>query len=86
MRLKSNNKLIAVDFFCSGGGMSFGLQQAGIKVVAGIDFDPYNVPIYWTTILGGYGRMKTYETSIPKTESVHRFSRPAGRKDFQAVQ
>ena len=24
----------------------------------------YNVPIYWTTVLGGYGRMKMYETSI----------------------
>ena len=24
----------------------------------------YNVPIYWTTILGGYGRMKTYETMV----------------------
>lgn len=40
MSLKIHNKLKAVDFFCSGGGMSFGLQQAGIKVIAGIDFDP----------------------------------------------
>lgn len=30
----------AVDFFCSGGGMSIGMKQAGIKVIAGIDFDP----------------------------------------------
>ena len=30
---KSNLK--AVDFFCSGGGMSYGMQQAGIKVLAG---------------------------------------------------
>lgn len=37
---KINKKLKAIDFFCSGGGMSFGLQQAGIKVIAGIDFDP----------------------------------------------
>ncbi|MDR0332431.1 MAG: DNA cytosine methyltransferase [Dysgonamonadaceae bacterium] len=29
----------AVDFFCSGGGMSYGLQQAGINIIAGIDFD-----------------------------------------------
>lgn len=32
-------KLKAVDFFCSGGGMSYGMQQAGIQVIAGIDFD-----------------------------------------------
>jgi DNA (cytosine-5)-methyltransferase 1 len=31
--------LHAVDFFCGGGGMTCGLRQAGIDVVAGIDFD-----------------------------------------------
>lgn len=34
------SKLKAVDFFCSGGGMTCGLQQAGINVIAGIDNDP----------------------------------------------
>lgn len=29
--------LRAVDFFCGAGGMSYGLQQAGIQVLAGID-------------------------------------------------
>ena len=37
--MNSRNKLQAVDFFCSGGGMSYGMQQAGIEVLAGIDFD-----------------------------------------------
>jgi DNA (cytosine-5)-methyltransferase 1 len=32
--------LKAVDFFCSGGGMSYGMQNAGIDIIAGIDFDP----------------------------------------------
>lgn len=31
------NKLKAVDFFCGGGGMSYGMQKAGINVLAGID-------------------------------------------------
>jgi DNA (cytosine-5)-methyltransferase 1 len=35
----SMTKYKAVDFFCSGGGMSYGMQQAGIKILAGIDFD-----------------------------------------------
>ena len=35
----SNNKLKAVDFFCSVGGVSLGFQQAGIKVLGGIDID-----------------------------------------------
>jgi DNA (cytosine-5)-methyltransferase 1 len=30
----------AVDFFCSGGGMTHGMIKAGIDVIAGIDFDP----------------------------------------------
>ena len=34
-----NKQINAVDFFCSGGGMSYGMQQAGVNVVAGIDFD-----------------------------------------------
>lgn len=33
-------RIKAVDFFCSGGGMTKGMTQAGIKVIAGIDFDP----------------------------------------------
>lgn len=31
------DKLRAVDFYCGGGGMSLGLSQAGISVLAGID-------------------------------------------------
>jgi DNA (cytosine-5)-methyltransferase 1 len=30
----------AIDFFCGGGGMTCGLRQAGINVIAGVDFDP----------------------------------------------
>jgi len=51
MRNKTN-KLKAIDFFCSGGGMSFGLQQAGIDVLAGIDFDPECKDTYEANIKG----------------------------------
>jgi DNA (cytosine-5)-methyltransferase 1 len=34
------NEIIAVDFFCSIGGMTYGFRKAGIKVIAGIDIDP----------------------------------------------
>lgn len=50
-------KLKAVDFFCSGGGMSFGMQQAGIKVLAGIDFDE--------------SCKETYESNIKGAEFIH---------------
>ena len=32
-------KYRAVDFFCGGGGMTYGLRQAGINVIAGVDLD-----------------------------------------------
>ena len=35
-----NKQLKAVDFFCGGGGMSYGLQSAGIRILAGIDYEP----------------------------------------------
>jgi DNA (cytosine-5)-methyltransferase 1 len=34
-----NIELKAIDFFCGGGGMTCGLRQAGINVIAGVDFD-----------------------------------------------
>ncbi len=34
-----DKRLKAVDFFCGGGGMSYGLQEAGIRVLAGIDYE-----------------------------------------------
>ena len=33
-------RFTAIDFFCGGGGMTCGLRQSGIDVVAGVDFDP----------------------------------------------
>jgi DNA (cytosine-5)-methyltransferase 1 len=51
------SKLKAVDFFCSGGGMSYGMTQAGIKVLAGIDFD--------------ISCKETYEANIHGAEFIH---------------
>lgn len=42
MYIKNRNKtpsLCAVDFFCSGGGMTSGFKKAGINVIGGIDID-----------------------------------------------
>ena len=36
--MKNNCSLKAIDFFCGGGGMTYGLRQSGIDVIAGIDF------------------------------------------------
>lgn len=44
--------LKAVDFFCSGGGMSYGMQEAGIQILAGIDFDKNCKETYEANING----------------------------------
>lgn len=48
--------LKAVDFFCGGGGMSYGIQQAGIKILAGIDCEP--------------SCKETYEANISETQFI----------------
>lgn len=53
MLSSKSNDIQAIDLFCGAGGLSYGLQQAGIRVAAGLDFDskcefPFNHNI------GGY--------------------------------
>lgn len=49
-------RLKAIDFFCSGGGMTYGLRDAGIDVIAGIDNDPKC--------------KETYEKNNPQTKFI----------------
>lgn len=35
----NTSSLVAVDLFCGAGGLSYGMQQAGIEICAGIDID-----------------------------------------------
>ena len=37
--MKDSKELRAIDFFCGGGGMSYGMLKAGIRIIAGIDND-----------------------------------------------
>ncbi len=46
------NTLKAVDFFCGGGGMSYGMLEAGINVLAGIDYEPNCKETYEENIIG----------------------------------
>ncbi|MES2556090.1 MAG: DNA cytosine methyltransferase [Bacteroidota bacterium] len=50
--IQPTHSLKAVDFFCGGGGMSFGMQQANIQVLAGIDHDPLCAKTYEANIVG----------------------------------
>lgn len=68
MKIK-DQKLKAIDFFCSGGGMSSGLQKSGINILAGIDFDPDCKETYEANIKGAkyiladVGKLKEEELS-----------------------
>ncbi len=46
------SKLKAVDFFCSGGGMSSGMANAGINILGGIDYDKSCKETYEANIKG----------------------------------
>lgn len=54
--LSDTSFLRAVDFFCGSGGMSFGLSQAGIQVLAGVD--------------NSVDCKKTYEANIPGAKYI----------------
>ena len=62
------NTLKAVDFFCSGGGMSSGIQNAGIQILAGIDYDNSCKETYEANIVGAkfiHADVKQYLKTIP---------------------
>lgn len=68
-------ELKAVDFFCGAGGMSYGLRQAGIQVLAGIDSDPDCRETYTSNITGA----QFIENDITKLTSI-KLSRILGLK------
>ncbi len=52
------NKLKAIDFFCGGGGMTYGLGLSGVEVLAGIDYD--------------LNCKETYEFNNNKSKFIHK--------------
>jgi DNA (cytosine-5)-methyltransferase 1 len=50
--IANKKALKAVDFFCGGGGMSYGMQEAGINVLAGVDNDGNCKETYEANIKG----------------------------------
>jgi DNA (cytosine-5)-methyltransferase 1 len=58
--------LKAVDFFCGAGGVTSGFRDAGIKVLAGIDFDPNCKKTYEKNNPGSKFIKKNIATYTPK--------------------
>src|SRR5207245_2386194 len=39
-RVVPKSRVAGIDLFCGAGGLTYGLQQAQIEIVAGVDLDP----------------------------------------------
>lgn len=66
----NNHNIKAVDFFCGGGGMSYGMQSAGVKVLAGIDFEPACKETYEANIIGAkFMQEDVFNLTVEKLES-----------------
>lgn len=53
----------AIDLFCGAGGLSYGLQKAGISVVAGIDVDPACEYPFEANVDGTFVRKDVYDVT-----------------------
>ena len=42
----SGSSPVVIDLFCGAGGLSEGLNQAGIRPVVGVDFDKHSVATF----------------------------------------
>ena len=65
-------KVTAVDLFCGAGGLSYGLQEAGIDVLAGIDQDPDCKHAYETNVDGDYWQMDFNPLVQKRAEPIKR--------------
>ena len=55
-RIKKIPKIKAIDLFCGVGGLTRGLEKAGINVALGIDIDQISVKASTSDKLGSIGR------------------------------
>ncbi|HAT33513.1 MAG TPA: DNA (cytosine-5-)-methyltransferase [Janthinobacterium sp.] len=71
-------KIDAVDLFCGAGGLSYGLEKAGITVRAGIDLDPHCEYPYENNIKGAKFLLKDVTAISGKT--ISKLYRPTSFK------
>lgn len=66
----------AVDLFCGAGGLSFGMQQVGIEIRAGIDLDPSCRHPFETNVGAKFYQRDLFETSPGFVGSLFAPGRP----------
>lgn len=62
------SKLKAIDFFCGGGGMSYGMEKAGINVLAGIDVEPSCKETYEANVNGKFIQADIFNLTVSELE------------------
>jgi len=74
--MKNKSKIKAVDFFCGGGGMSYGMQKAGVNVLAGIDYEERCKKTYEANVKGAkFIKADVFELKEEELESKLKLNR-----------
>lgn len=63
-------EVAAIDLFCGAGGLSYGLQEAGISVVAGVDIDAACRYPFETNIGGSFLEMRVEDLTAEHLEQL----------------
>ena len=61
---------VAIDLFCGAGGLSYGMKQAGIEILAGIDIDPACRHPFETNVEAKFHQKDVAELSVEFVESL----------------
>jgi len=70
--MESSKQMInAIDLFCGAGGLSYGLQQAGVNVVAGVDIDSDCEYVYSRNIKAPFLLKDIREISVEDINSLY---------------
>ena len=64
-------KPAAVDLFCGAGGLSYGMKQAGVDILAGIDIDPACRHPFETNVKAKFYQEDVAQLSAKSVESIY---------------
>ena len=64
-------KPVAVDLFCGMGGLSFGMKEAGVEIVGGIDVDPHCRHPFEHNVAAGFHELDVFSMDTSTIHSLY---------------